>query len=83
MELDSQAELRSTAADEETRPKAGPLRSAFAVNGLAELVADVIEQTGLISDEAAATVRARARTGSFSQALIARFSAPLFHERPR
>jgi type IV pilus assembly protein PilB len=70
MELDSQAELRTPAADQETRPKAGPLRSAFSVNGLAELVADVIEQTGLISDEAAATVRARARTGSFSQALI-------------
>jgi type IV pilus assembly protein PilB len=70
MELDSQAELRSPEADEETRPKAGPLRSAFSVNGLAELVADVVEQTGLISAEAATTVRARARTGSFSQALI-------------
>jgi type IV pilus assembly protein PilB len=70
MELDSQAELRSPEADEETHPKAGPLRSAFSVNGLAELVAGVIEQTGLISDEAAATVRARARNGSFSQALI-------------
>jgi type IV pilus assembly protein PilB len=70
MELDSQAELRSPEADEETRPKAGPLRSAFSVNGLAELVADVVEQTGLISPEAATTVRARARTGSFSQALI-------------
>jgi hypothetical protein len=70
MELDSQAELRSPEADEETRPKAGPLRSAFSVNGLAELVADVVEQTGLISPEAATAVRARARTGSFSQALI-------------
>ena len=70
MELERPAELRSTAAEEETRAKAGPLRSAFSVNGLAELVADVVEQTGLLSAENVATVRARARTGSFSQALI-------------
>jgi type IV pilus assembly protein PilB len=70
MELEHSAELRNTAADEETRPKAGPLRSAFSVNGLAELVADVVEQTGLLSIEDVANVRARARTGSFSQALI-------------
>jgi type IV pilus assembly protein PilB len=70
MELEHKAELRSEAADEEARPKAGPLRSAFSVNGLAELVADVVEQTGLLSAENVATVRARARTGSFSQALI-------------
>jgi type IV pilus assembly protein PilB len=70
MELDHQAELRSPAADEETRPKASPLRSAFSVNGLAELVADVVEQTGLLSGEEVGAVRARARTGSFPQALI-------------
>ena len=70
MELNHQAELRSPAADEETRPKAGPLRSAFSVNGLAELVADIVEQTGLLTAEEVATVRARARTGSFPQALI-------------
>ena len=70
MGLNQPAELRSPAADEETRPKAGQLRSAFSVNGLAELVADVVEQTGLLSTEDVATVRARARTGSFPQALI-------------
>jgi type IV pilus assembly protein PilB len=70
MELEPTAELRSPAADEETRPKAGPLRTAFSVNGLAELVADVVEQTGLLSGEDVASVRARARTGSFPQALI-------------
>jgi len=70
MELNQPAELRSPDADEETRPKAGPLRSAFSVNGLAELVADVVEQTGLLSVEDVATVRTRARTGSFPQALI-------------
>jgi type IV pilus assembly protein PilB len=70
MELNQPAELRSPEIEEETRPKAGPLRSAFSVNGLAELVADVVEQTGLLSVEDVATVRARARTGSFPQALI-------------
>ncbi len=70
MELEPTAELRTPAAEEGTRPKAGPLRGAFAVNGLAELVADVVEQTGLMSPEAVAAVRARARTGSFPQALI-------------
>jgi len=70
MELDHQAELRSPAAEEGAPPKAGPLRSAFSVNGLAELVADVVEQTGLLSPEEVAIVRSRARTGSFPQALI-------------
>jgi type IV pilus assembly protein PilB len=70
MELEPTADLRSPAADEETRPTTAPLRSAFAVNGLAELVADVVEQTGLLSQEDVASVRARARTGSFPQALI-------------
>jgi len=70
MELNQPSELRSPDADEETRPKAGPLRSVFSVNGLAELVADVVEQTGLLSVEDVATVRTRARTGSFPQALI-------------
>jgi type IV pilus assembly protein PilB len=70
MALEHQAELRSSAAEEEARPKAGPLRSAFSVNGLAELVADVVEHTGLLSAEDIATARGRARTGSFSQALI-------------
>jgi type IV pilus assembly protein PilB len=70
MELEPTAELRPPAAEEGSRPKAGPLRAAFATNGLAELVADVVEQTGLMSQEAVASVRARARTGSFPQALI-------------
>jgi type IV pilus assembly protein PilB len=70
MESNQPAELRSPEANEETRPKASPLRSAFSVNGLAELVADVVEQTGLLSAEEVAVARARARTGSFPQALI-------------
>jgi type IV pilus assembly protein PilB len=70
MELEQSAELQGAAADEGARPKASPLRSAFSVNGLAELVADVVEQTGLLSAEDVASVRARARTGSFPQALI-------------
>ena len=70
MELEPTADLRDSAAEEEIPPKAGPLRAAFSVNGLAELVADVVEQTGLLTVEEVAAVRARARTGSFPQALI-------------
>ena len=70
MELEPTAELRETAANGDARPKAGPLRPAFSVNGLAELVADVVEQTGLLTQEQVEAVRARARTGSFPQALI-------------
>jgi type IV pilus assembly protein PilB len=70
MASEPRAELRDPALEGEIRPKAGPLRPAFSVNGLAELVADVVEQTGLLSAEQVVTVRDRARTGSFSQALI-------------
>ncbi|MBA2360449.1 MAG: hypothetical protein H0V79_05865 [Actinobacteria bacterium] len=68
--MNDTADLRTVAAGEETKSGASPLRPAFAVNGLAELVADVIEQTGLINTEQAQAVRARARTGSFAQGLI-------------
>ena len=77
MELERPAELRTDAAEEEGRPKASPLRSAFSVNGLAELVADVVEHTGLLSADDIASVRARARTGSFPQALIDEGAAAL------
>ena len=65
MELEQPAELRSDAADEQATPTAGPLRAAFSVNGLAEQPADVVERTGLLAAEDVATVRARARTGTF------------------
>ena len=49
---------------------AAPLQGAFDVNPLAELVADVVEATGLLPPDKIAFVRDRARTGSFAQALV-------------
>jgi type IV pilus assembly protein PilB len=49
---------------------AAQLQGAFEVNPLAELVADVIEATGILAPDKIAFVRDRARTGSFAQALI-------------
>jgi type IV pilus assembly protein PilB len=49
---------------------AAQLQGAFDVNPLAELVADVIEATGLLAADKIAFVRDRARTGSFAQALV-------------
>ena len=49
---------------------AAPLEGAFEVNPLAELVADVVEATGILPADTLAFVRERARTGSFAQALV-------------
>src|SRR5215204_5168114 len=49
MELERPAQLRTPAAEETGASGAGPLRPAFPVNDVAELVADVVEQTGLLS----------------------------------
>ncbi|MEP6909994.1 MAG: GspE/PulE family protein [Actinomycetota bacterium] len=49
---------------------AAPLQGAFDVNPLAELVADVIEATGILPADKLSFVRDRARTGSFAQALV-------------
>ena len=49
---------------------AAQLQGAFEVNPLAELVADVIEATGILPPDKIAFVRDRARTGSFAQALV-------------
>ncbi len=49
---------------------AAQLQGAFEVNPLAELVADVIEATGILAPDKIAFVRDRARTGSFAQALV-------------
>ncbi|MGH2921968.1 MAG: GspE/PulE family protein, partial [Gaiellaceae bacterium] len=60
------AESESGAADE----TAQPLQPAFAVNPLAELVADIIEATGLLPGDKLSFVRDKARTTDFAQALI-------------
>src|SRR5918999_3153113 len=69
MELDRAAKLRTPAA-EETGSSAGPLRPAFPVNAVSELVADVIEQTGLLSPADVTLARSSAKTSSFAQALV-------------
>ncbi len=70
MELERPAQLRSP-ADGETGPVgAGPLRPAFPVNEVAELVADVIEQTGLLSPADVTLARSTGKTSSFAQALV-------------
>jgi type IV pilus assembly protein PilB len=70
MELEQPARLR-TPADEETGPaEAGPLRPAFPVNAVSELVADVIEQTGLLSPADVTLARSTGKTSSFAQALV-------------
>ena len=69
MELERPAKLRTPAA-EETAPTAGPLRPAFPVNVVSELVADVVEQTGLLSPADVTLARSASKTGSFAQALV-------------
>jgi type IV pilus assembly protein PilB len=71
MDAERSPKLR-TVADAETSadPGAAPLQPAFDVNPLAELVADVIEATGLLPPDKLAFVRERARSGSFAAALV-------------
>jgi type IV pilus assembly protein PilB len=70
MELDRPAQLRTPAAEETGASPAGPLRPAFPVNAVSELVADVIEQTGLLSPADVTLARSSAKTSSFAQALV-------------
>jgi type IV pilus assembly protein PilB len=65
-QLRTVAETESGAADE----TAQPLQPAFQVNPLAELVADIIEATGLLAPDRLAFVRDKARTSSFADALV-------------
>jgi type IV pilus assembly protein PilB len=65
------AKLRTVADNEGgAEEAAAPLQPAFPVNPLAELVADVIEATGLVPADRLAFVREKARTGAFAQALV-------------
>jgi type IV pilus assembly protein PilB len=70
MELDRPAQLRTPAAEATEASSAGPLRPAFPVNALAELVADVVEQTGLLSPADVTVARSAGKTSSFAQALV-------------
>jgi type IV pilus assembly protein PilB len=65
------AKLRTVAESESgAQEEASPLQPAFQVNPLAELVADVIEATGLVAADKLSFVRDKARTGSFAEALV-------------
>jgi type IV pilus assembly protein PilB len=71
MDAERPPQLRTVAnIDADAESSAAPLQPAFDVNPLAELVADVIEATGLLPGDKLAFVRERARTGSFAQALV-------------
>jgi type IV pilus assembly protein PilB len=71
MDQQRPAQLRTVADDEGgVEETASPLQPAFPVNALAELVADVIEATGLVPADRLAFVREKARTGTFAQALV-------------
>jgi type IV pilus assembly protein PilB len=70
MESERQPKLRTVSEQDIAQEKATPLEAAFDVNPLAELVADVIEATGILPADKLAFVRERARTGSFAQALV-------------
>lgn len=69
MDLDQPPKLRSGRAKEDAG--AGELPASFPVNELAELVADLIETTGLVQADKLALVRGRAKQGiAFSQAVL-------------
>ncbi len=71
MEPERPPKLRTVSeAESAAEASASPLEAAFDVNPLAELVADVVEATGLLPADKLAFVRDRARTGSFAQALV-------------
>ncbi|HEY6151699.1 MAG TPA: GspE/PulE family protein [Gaiellaceae bacterium] len=69
MDLDRPPKLRSGRAEQQAA--GGELPSSFPVNELAELVADLIEATGLVPGDKLALVRGRAKQGiAFSQAVL-------------
>src|SRR5690349_3420423 len=69
MDLNRPPKLRSGRAKEDA--VGGELPSSFPVNELAELVADLIETTGLVPGDKLALVRGRAKQGvPFSQAVL-------------
>jgi len=72
MDPERSTKLRSVAENESgaAAEAAQPLQPAFQVNPLAELVADIIEATGLLSPDRLAFVRDQARTTTFAQALV-------------
>jgi type IV pilus assembly protein PilB len=69
MDQDNPPSLRTS--DQGTSSGADtPLEPAFGVNATAELVADLLAATGLVSEDRLALVRGRAGQGSLAQALV-------------
>src|SRR3989440_13027496 len=71
MDLDRPPKLRSGRSGAKQAAGSGELPASFPVNELAELVADLIEATGLVPGDKLALVRGRAKQGiPFSQAVL-------------
>jgi type IV pilus assembly protein PilB len=72
-DLDNLQSLRTAGADRSGNAPEGapPLPAPFALNKETELVADLIEATGLLPPDKFALVRGRAGQGSFADAIIA------------
>ena len=72
MDPQRSTKLRTVAENESgaAAEAAQPLQPAFQVNPLAELVADIIEATGLLPPDRLAFVRDKARNTTFAQALV-------------
>jgi type IV pilus assembly protein PilB len=66
-----QPNLRPLTTDGDTVAPSPPATEPYAVDESAQLVADLIEATGLVPADRLALVRGRAARGSFSEALVA------------
>jgi type IV pilus assembly protein PilB len=73
VEFDDLQHLRGAgSSEEEAAPpaSAGPIRGGISPNPITELVADLLETTGLIPADRLAQVRSRAGRGSLAQAIV-------------
>jgi type IV pilus assembly protein PilB len=71
-ELDQPPALRTVGLETGDAVAPGePLRGPFELNGLAELVADLLAATGLVSPDKLALVRGNAGQGSIAEAIVA------------
>jgi type IV pilus assembly protein PilB len=70
-ELEKPPQLRTVGQDADQSVTPGePLKAPFKINALAELVADLIASTGLITPDRLSQVRSRAGQGSLAEAIV-------------
>jgi type IV pilus assembly protein PilB len=70
-ELEKPPQLRTVGQDADKSVTPGePLKAPFKINALAELVADLIASTGLITPDRLSQVRSRAGQGSLAEAIV-------------